>query len=134
MMNILRIIAQNLVQFMGAGFSFMALGCSLVGTPLLPYHIPQSFLHWLVQFLVCVAAILIGLATTLRFRVAAICVAACLLLLCIDEAYGMAHGFSLPQPPHYSNNEIAVQVLVGFIPAILIAFAWPRLRSMRRTI
>jgi len=69
-----------------------------------------------------------------RFRIAAMAMAGCFLAVCIDEAYGMAHGFFLPQPPHYSGFQIVTQLLVGLIPVVLIAFAWPRLRSIRRTI
>jgi hypothetical protein len=131
--NIVRTISLGLLQLVGGIFAAMALGCSLIGT-LLPYRTPHSRLYTFLQLLVCLGAVLIGVATIFRFRIAAIGVAVCFLYLCADEAYGMAHGFFLPKPPHYSTSGIVTQLLVGFIPAILIALAWPYLRSIWRTI
>jgi hypothetical protein len=130
-MNILRRIAAFLVQLSGAVFAIMGLGGFLVGT-VLRYRIPHSRLYMLLQFLVSALVVFVGVATVLRIRLAAVAVAACFLALCLEEAYGMSHGFHLPNPPHYSRVTIVVQALVGLIPFILITLAWPRLRSHRR--
>jgi hypothetical protein len=117
--NLARAIAVVLVQICGAIFSLMGLGCSIIGT-VLRYRFPQSHLYLFCQLLVCLAAVLVGLATVFRYRMAAVVVASSCLLLCVDAAHGMAR---------YSRFEIIAELLIALIPAIVTVFAWPRLRS-----
>jgi hypothetical protein len=131
MVNTLRTIATVLVQLSGAVFALVGLGGFLMGT-VLPYRFPHSRLYMFLQFLVSILIVFIGIAAVLRIRPAVLAVATCFLAVFLEEAYGMSHGFYLPNPPHYSRVTIALQVLLGLIPFILATLAWPRLRSMQR--
>src|ERR1700737_4629437 len=56
-------------------------------------------------------AALVGAGTLMRLRVAAIALSVLFALTGAEEMYGIAHGFSLPNPPHGSATEIVCIVI-----------------------
>jgi hypothetical protein len=85
-------------------------------------------LYPVITTITCFIAVLIGAGVIARFRIAAIVLSVGFALLCGLEIYDMIYGFVFPRPPHFSYFEIAGVSGLGFLPALLTALAWRRLR------
>jgi hypothetical protein len=93
---------------------------------------PRGPFHVLQYILVGPIAALVGAGTLVRLRLAAVLLSLLYAVIGVEQMYGIAHGFGLPNPPHISAAEIIFMLFFTFLPVALTIFAWPQLQGLTK--